>query len=109
MNTERKDFNSWLRVTVYDHHQINDEIFRIGTFYGKRPEILGAQINKILRSRWNLAKIHTEIDREQLAMTIILSTSRYLVLNFSTPGNHSRRAQAQWFGTMVRTITANIS
>lgn len=108
MKLEALDLNTWLRITLYDHNHKCDEIFRVGTFYGKRPEILGTQINKILRTRWNLTTMETRIDRDQLALIIAIAPARELVLNFSTPGNHSRRAQAQWFGALVRTII-NIS
>ena len=99
--------STWLRVSIYDQPKLTDELFHLGTLYGKGPDILGSQIAKILRNRWKLSSWTLKIDRQQYRLKIPVHSNSDLLLEFTTPGIYSHRARAQWFGLFVRAVSAD--
>lgn len=103
------DKAAWLRVSIYDQPKQSDDLFHIGTLYGKGPDILGTQVAKILRARWKLATFSPEIDRDRYQLKIPIHRQSDLLLEFTTPGHHGHRSRAQWFGMFVRSMIADLS
>lgn len=102
--THTIDLKSWLRVSIYEWQRQTDDLFHLGTLYGRAPACLGGQIAKVLKSRWKIAELRTQVDRERLELRVSLSATRELLMTFTTPGNQNRRSQAQWFGSFIRSV-----
>lgn len=103
------DRSAWLRVSIYDQPKQSDELFHLGTLYGKGPQVLGTQVAKILRTRWKLMALSLHIDRDKYQLKVAVHHRRDLLLEFTTPGQHGHRSRAQWFGMFVRSMNASLA
>lgn len=103
--TLSNEISSWLRIAIFDQPRHSPDLFYLGTLYGRSPTLLGQQVAKILQARWRVDHLNPRINRNRYEIVVPISRSHDLLLSFSTPGNHSHRVKAQWFGAFVRSIS----